>query len=123
MTTTVATTKEFMQEYLHALCGKQKDALLIDKYVSDPTLKQHILDVEAAFPGYDLEVHELVVEGDLAAANMTFRGLHKGAFAGIAPTGKAVATGVMVFYRVENGKIKQFWMQLDAPSLMAQLEA
>ncbi len=122
MTTTVATTKEFLQEYFHALSGKQKDALLIDKYVSDPALKQHILEVEAAFPGYDLDVHQLVVEGDLAAANMTFRGLHKGAFAGIPPTGKAVATGLMIFYRVEDGKIKQFWMQLDAPTLMAQLQ-
>src|SRR5271163_1162973 len=105
MTTTISTTKEFMQDYFHALCGKQKDALLIDKYVSDPALKQHILEVEAAFPGYDLEVHQLLVEGDQAAANLTFRGVHKGLFAGVPPTGKAVATGAMLFYRVEDGKI------------------
>jgi predicted ester cyclase len=122
MTTTAVTTKEFVQEYFHALSGKQKDALLIDQYVSDPVLKKHILDTEAAFPGYELDVHRLVVEGDLAVANFTFRGVHKGAFAGIAPTGKAVTTGVMIFYRVTNGKIREFWMQLDLPALLAQLQ-
>jgi len=122
MTTTAATTKEFVQEYFHALSGKKKDALLIDKYMSDPVLKQHILDTEAAFPAYELDVHQLVVEGNLAAANFTFRGVHKGAFAGIAPTGKAVAAGGMIFYRVEDGSIRQFWMQLDVPALLAQLQ-
>jgi predicted ester cyclase len=122
MTTTAATTKEFMQEYFHALSGNKKDAPLIDKYVTDPALKQHIEEAEAAFPSYELNVHQLVVEGELAAANFTFRGVHKGAFAGIAPTGKTVSAGGMIFYRVEDGSIRQFWMQLDVPALLAQLQ-
>jgi predicted ester cyclase len=123
MSTMAATTKEFMQEYMLAFSGRPKDGALIDEYVADPDLKQHIFDTEAAFPGYELQVHQIVVEGSMAAVNMTFSGVHKGPFAGIEATGKTITAGGMVFYHVEGGMIQKFWIQLDFAAIMAQLRA
>jgi predicted ester cyclase len=122
MSTTTATTKEFFNEYFKAMCGKPKDAAGVDKYVADPVLKKHILETEQGFPAYDLKIEEMVTEGNMAAVKMLFTGVHKGTFAGIAPTGKAVSAGAMGFYQVENGKIQKFSILIDVPVLMAQLQ-
>ena len=76
---------------------------------------------EAAFPEYELIATLLVAESDLVAARCTFRGVHKGEFAGIQPTGKRVSTDLMIFYRIREGKISEHWMQMDTRGLMDQL--
>ena len=59
----------------------------------------------------------------MVAVRSVFMGTHQGEFAGIPPTGRSVQAGVMLFYRITDGKIDAFWMQLDVPALMAQLTA
>lgn len=63
----------------------------------------------------------MVAEGDLVAARCTLRGVHKGDFGGIPPTGKTVSTDFMIFYRVSNGLIAGHWIQVDMKDLADQL--
>lgn len=117
----VRESKELMTEYFRDLSGKPKTEELLDRYISDPALKEHIREVEAGFPEYTLEVQEMITEGDMVAVRGTVRGTHKGVYAGIPPTGRQLNLEVMVFYRVSDGRISRYWLQTDSKSLMDQL--
>ena len=123
MTTTTADNKQLVGRYLQALSGQAKPQALVSKFVSDAGLAEHIHQVEAAFPFYELIADGIVAEGDTVAFRGTFHGVHGGAFAGVEATGRSVSAGLMIFYRIENGRIAEHWMQFDAASLIAQLTA
>jgi len=121
MNTVAIDSKQFIQEYFNALSGQPKTERLVDRYVSDEGLKEHIRIAEAGFPEYELIPSLLVAEGDLVAARCTFRGVHKGEFAGVKPTGRRVSADLMIFYRMRDGRIAEHWMQMDARELIEQL--
>jgi predicted ester cyclase len=120
---TAQENKQVLVEYLEALSGKPKTAEIIDKYVVAPALKQHILDFEAGFPNYSGQIEDIVAEGDLVAIRATFEGTHRNEFMGVPPTGKDVTINAMIFYRMQDGKIVDFWMNADMAGLMQQLGA
>jgi predicted ester cyclase len=77
----------------------------------------------SAFPGYELVAHQLISDGDTVALRGAFRGTHRGDFAGIPPTGKQVSADIMLFYRLDDGKIVKHWMVLDTMGLMSKLRS
>ncbi len=117
----VMESKELMTEYFRDLSGKPKTEELLDRYISDPALKEHIREVEVGFPEYTLDVQEMIAEGDMVAIRGTVRGTHKGVYAGIPPTGRQLNLEVMVFYRISDGRISRYWLQTDSKALMDQL--
>ena len=116
-------SKQFIKDYLQALSGQPKTEELINQYVSDPGLKEHIVQVEAAFPSYEVVTHQLIAEGDLVAARLTFQGIHQGEFAGIPPTGRHVSTDFMIIYLVQDTRVAGYWIQIDQQDLVRQLTA
>lgn len=115
--------KQLIKDYLQALSGQPKTEELVDQYVSDASLKEHIAQAEAAFPSYEVELQQMVAEGDWIACRATFRGVHRGNFAGVPATGRHVSSDFMIFYRVDDGRIVQHWMQLDVHDILHQLTA
>jgi predicted ester cyclase len=113
--------KQLIKDYVNAITGNPKTEDPINQFVSDPGLKEHIRHAEAAFPGYELVAHQIVAEGDIVALRGTFYGVHKGEFAGIAPTGKKVSGDLMLFYRINGGLIVDHWMQWDMKAVVDQL--
>lgn len=97
MSSLTAQSRQFIEDYLHALSGQPKTDELVGRFVSDPALVEHIRGVEAAFPAYELIAHQLIAEEDLIEMRGTFHGVHRGPFAGIEPTGKAVSANLMIF--------------------------
>ena len=67
MKASIMESKELITEYFRDLSGKPKTEELLDRYISDPALKEHIREFEPAFPEYTLEAQEMVSEGDLVA--------------------------------------------------------
>jgi len=114
-------SKQLIQEYFNALSGRPKTEEILNRYISDPALKEHIRLAEDAFPEYELLPSLIVAEADLIAARCTFRGVHKGQFAGIPATGKGVSVELMIFYRIRDSRITEHWMQMDTGALMEQL--
>ncbi len=114
-------SRQLVQEYLNALSGQPKTEELMDRYISDPALKEHIRMAEAAFPEYEVIANQMVAEANLVAARCTFHGVHKGPFAGIQPTGRAVSIEFTIFYRIADGRIAEHWMQMDSSGLIGQL--
>lgn len=121
MISSTADSKQFVGKYLQALSGQQKTPDLVARFVTDLALAEHIAQVEEAFPAYELIAEHIVAERDLVAVHATFQGVHRGVFAGIAPTGRSVSAGLMIMYRVEGDRIVEHWMQFDGPALMRQL--
>lgn len=121
MKASVMESKELITEYFRELSDKPKTEEMLDRYISDPGLKQHIREFEAAFPRYTIEAEEMVTEGDLVAVRGRVQGTHKGVFAGVPPTGRQLKLDLMLFYRISDGRISQFWMQSDSKALMDQL--
>ncbi len=74
-----------------------------------------------AFEHLNVTVEDMVAEGDRVAARFTARGVHKGQFMGLPPTGKPITmTGIEIF-RIENGKIAELWGEANLLGLMQQL--
>lgn len=65
----------------------------------------HVTAVRAVWEGLTLTVDRQIAEGEWVATQVTARGIHRGAWLGIRPTGRpAVMTGVNVD-RVVDGRI------------------
>jgi predicted ester cyclase len=114
--------RSLITEYIRALSGQPKTSALVSQYVSDEGLARHISDVEAAFPCYDILTSDMLAEGSKVVVRGEFRGIHRGRFAGIEPTGRAVSAGLIIIYAVADGRIVDHWMQFDLFTLMQQLQ-
>jgi len=74
-----------------------------------------------SFPDLQVIIEDVFAEGDKVGSRGYITGTHKGDFEGLAPTGKQVKFGYMDLWRVENGKLVEFWPQVDYWGLMEQL--
>jgi len=115
-------TKTLITDYLRTLSGQPKTPDLVRRYVVDERLIQHITEVETAFPLYEIAIEGLLAEGNQVAVRGTFRGIHRGPFAGIDPTGKSVSAGLIVIYTLADGRIVDHSMQFDLLGLLQQLQ-
>jgi steroid delta-isomerase-like uncharacterized protein len=75
----------------------------------------------AAFEHLNVTVEDMIAEEDRVAARFTARGIHKGSFMGLPPTGKPIAMTGMEIFRIENGKIAELWGEANLLGLMQQL--
>ena len=113
--------KELVRRYLEAINKKPKPVELLEQYLSDQELIEHILVSEVAFPLYWLELEEMIAEGDLISLRTRLRGVHQGDFMGIPPTGKEIDVPCFLTYRIAGGKIADHWMMVDQALMMQQL--
>ena len=83
--------------------------------------KQFFTMVHQAFPDLRVEVHDVIAEGDLAAARVTYTGTHQGEFLGIPATGKQTRTNGVDFFRMQDGRQAEHWGGPDTLSFLMQL--
>jgi predicted ester cyclase len=86
-------------------------------------VKQVFRLLHTAFPDLQIEIEDLIPEGDLVVGRVTARGSHQGEFMGIAPTGKPVSFNAIDVVRIAGGKIVERWSQADNLALLQQLGA
>jgi predicted ester cyclase len=114
--------KEFIRRYLEALSGNPKPPELVEQFVAEQPLKDHIAAGEVGFPRYKLEADKMIAEDDLVSVIGRFSGTHTGSFMGIPPTGKSFSdVAIHITYKIEGGKIVDHWMLTDNMALMQQL--
>jgi predicted ester cyclase len=85
--------------------------------------KDYVATLLAAFPDAQLTVEDQLAEGDKVMTRYAYRCTHRGAFMGIAPTGKHVTGTVVFISRVEEGKMAETWSYPDTLGLFQQLGA
>lgn len=113
--------KPFVRDYLNAISGKEKTPAIIDKFIADPKLREHILTYEAGFPRYEMIPEDMIEEGNKVVVRMMVKATHKNTFMDIPATGKRISLPLMIIYEIENGKIVKNWMSYDRMLFMEQL--
>jgi predicted ester cyclase len=115
--------KAFIRGYIRAISGEAKTDSLLSQYISDPEFRRFIGAFEAGFPKYELQVEDMIAEGDKVVVRATFRGKHQGEVRGVPPTGKLVTFPVIIVYQLGGGKILRYWLASDTLSLAQQIGA
>ena len=114
--------KTFIHDfYLNAVNGKEKTRALLEPFVTDEALFEHVAMFEGGFPRYRIAVEDMIEEGNKIAVRARFQGTHTGNFNGIPPTGKTVDLPFMIIYMVEGQKIVQHWLEANQLALLTQL--
>jgi steroid delta-isomerase-like uncharacterized protein len=112
--------KALIRRYAEEL-SKDKSTATIDQYVSDESLKRHIEEAEAGFPGYKMTLEDMIAEDDKVVIRTRLIATHGGTFMGLPATHKHLDVPGVVIYRIENGKIAEHWLFLDTMTMMQQL--
>jgi predicted ester cyclase len=115
-------SRQFIERYIRAI-RQSKSQADIDQFISDEPLKEHIAMFESSFPGYDLEVEDMIAEGDKVVLRATFHGVHGGEMQGMPATGRRVSVPLIIIYRIAGDKIVEHWMNVDELGLLRQLGA
>lgn len=113
--------KAVVWHFIESLNGSGKTPEIVNRFVADERLKEHIAAFELAFPNYQFTIEDMVAEGDKVVVRSIMHGKQAGALMGIMATGRQVAVPIIYIFRVVNDKIVGFWMQEDALSLLQQL--
>jgi predicted ester cyclase len=83
----------------------------------------HVEEFRRLFGDYRFDVTELLADGDKVYARWTQRGCHRAAIDGFAPTRRTLTEYASAVYRVADGRIAEYWIQVDRLGLQRQLEA
>jgi len=92
-----------------------------EEAVTQEVMLQVIPAFYTAFPDYNHVIEEMVAEGDLVAARITYRGTHQSDFEGIPATGNSVTYTGMQFFRIVDGVMLESWLIEDNLGFMTQL--
>jgi len=94
-------------------------------YVGRDAMKDQVQQAQAAFPDVNVEVDDLLAEGDKVVARFTFRGTHTGTYhmpqGDMPPTGRKVEVTGIIIFRFQDGKIIENREVLDNFGMLQQL--
>jgi steroid delta-isomerase-like uncharacterized protein len=91
-----------------------------------PATKEGTLDffrsLRAAFPDMQMNIEDLIADGDKTVARVMVTGTHQGEFMGVPPTGTRVGVQLIDIMRFDGGGLVcEHWGVADMLSLMQQL--
>jgi steroid delta-isomerase-like uncharacterized protein len=85
------------------------------------SMRHEVVQTRAAFPDLRLTIDDIIAEGDRIAVRVNNTMTHKGTFAGVQPTGKALRIQEAAVFRLAGGKIVEGWAYWDAGKFIRQL--
>jgi len=84
-------------------------------------LKEYYASSKEAFSDGTHTVNAIIVESNMVAFRATAKAKHLGTFMGIQPSGQEFTTTFAGFWKLDNGKIIEWWSEYDALGMMMQL--
>lgn len=79
--------------------------------------------LHTAFTDIQIDLDDVVAQGDRVATRWTLTGIHTGDYKGLSPTGKRITVTGMSFDRIVDGQIMEGWDNWDGLGLLEQLGA
>lgn len=127
--------KKVAEEYANTVWNA-KDVGIIDRIVHPNVVLHSLLGVFhgakalkevvhawlAAFPDLHVENDIIISEKDLVSIQWRAKGTHKGEFKGVKASGKPVTYSGVTVYRIQEGKIIEYWAYLDMQYLLGQIK-
>jgi len=112
---------EFMDTTVAAHQVQSEESTLIRRTPDD--YADHVREMLQTYGNFTFAIEELIADGDKVYARWRQEGTHVGAIDGLAPTGLPIVEVASCVYRVRDGKICEYWIQIDRAGLAAQLES
>lgn len=76
---------------------------------------------QQALTGFNIQIDEMVAEGDLVVVRATVSGTHSGELFGVPATGNEITFKSMDFFRVTDGLLAEHWDVTDRLALLQQI--
>ena len=128
-----ALVRRFIEEVITRGNMSLVDEMVAPDYVGHPTppglppgregFKMMNTMMFSAFSDAKTLTHDIIADDDKVAVNMTHVVTHTGEFMGLPPTGKSISVGEICVLRIADGKIAEYWGQVDNTGMMQQLGA
>ena len=99
------------------------DATSTEPVIGFENIKQVVLLFHRVFPDIEVPLYDLIAEGDKVVARWGLRGTHRDLFMGVPASGKAVSVSGIIIFRLEKGKVVEYWGNFDTLGLMKQIGA
>jgi len=124
-----ALSRRFLQMFELGEPNMAEEIIAADYYnhdAPDPSIglegmKVSVTNFKKAFPDAQVKIAFQLAEGDKVVTRYTWRGTHQGEYFGIPATGKPVYWTAMVAFRIDDGKIREAWINYDRLGVMQQL--
>ena len=84
-------------------------------------LREMVTGYTTAFPGMQMTVHRMLVEGDWIAVHWSIQGTHTGPMGDLPPTGRSIDIHGHIQSRFENGRVVEEWEIWDEAAMQEQL--
>jgi steroid delta-isomerase-like uncharacterized protein len=84
-------------------------------------LKERMRQLRAAQPDLHIDIHDVLVDGDLSASRWTMAGTSRGAFRGLPATGRSYVMTGMTIDKWEGDRIVEAWTNYDALGAFQQV--
>lgn len=133
MVTTQEENKRLVQKHLEAFNTGDLTAFLelhtedvvlhgaSEDYEGLEGIEKYTQNMGTAFPDAEVTAEDLFATEDRVAARFTMIGTHEGPFHGAEPTGREVELSGISIFRVEDGKIAEWWLESDQFGALQQL--
>lgn len=132
-----ALVRSFLQEVRSGLAPERASDYLAPKVLahqlngeketvlerSPANYAEHVREFKEIWGEFELQVTDLIAEDDKVYARWRQTGCHQGAFDQHPPSGRKVVEIASAVYRVADGKIAEYWIQVDRQGVEAQLQA
>jgi len=135
-TMSTANKEALMRRFYDAFNARDLDALdevmAADVVDHNPTpdqpaglagVKEALASFYTAFSDIQIEIEQIMIDGDYVTVRQVARGTHDQDFLGIPATGKPVVITSHDIYRVENGMMVEVWHIEDLLNTLFQIEA
>ena len=86
-------------------------------------IQRAVTEQRSAFPDLETTIEDLIAEADKVVVRATDRGTFTGAFMGMTPTGNRFTVTWIDIFRIEDGKLREAWLEIDTADFRRQLQA
>jgi steroid delta-isomerase-like uncharacterized protein len=81
--------------------------------VGKDALREHVLDLRAAFPDLALKIHDVIADANIVSARWTLSGTQRGEWNGVPATNRRIDATGLTMMRIKDDKIQETWSVLD----------
>lgn len=111
---------DFMAERVLAHQVQAENPVTLERSPRD--YAEHVEEMKEMFGAFAIEIEDIIADGDRVYARWIQHGRHHGFVDGRPPTGKRLIQLTSAVYRVVDGRIVEYWIQIDRAGLSAQLD-
>jgi predicted ester cyclase len=106
-----------------SVIAQQMNAEKMETVIRTPCdYADHIRKFLRSYGPFQFEITELIADGNRVYVRWRQVGMHLGEIDGFTPTGKPLVEIASAVYRVSDGKILEYWIQIDRQGFLIQLQ-